>query len=299
MNNYTRIDPTKLTTAQLFGYLTQTIIPRPIALVSTCNTKGHVNLSPFSFFNAFSAHPPILVFSPSRSVRDNTTKHTLDNVTEHPEAVIHIVNHAMVQQTSLSSTAYERGINEFTKAGFTEQPSERVRPPRVEGAPAAFECRVTEVIPLGNEGGAGHLVICEVLLIHLRTEIVSNGTIDPLLLDPIARLGGDLYARLNSSTLFSVAKPIDTLGIGIDALPEHIRLSTTLKGNDLGMLGNVEHLPDDEAVAAFASSTEGQALLKQLKGLNAQQVTEVLHKEAQRHLNKGDVETAWRILLLR
>ena len=296
---YKRLDASELSTAQFFSYLTQVVVPRPVALVSSCDAEGRVNLSPFSFFNAFSARPPVLVFSPSRSLRDNSTKHTLDNVMSCPEAVVHIVSYAMVQQTSLSSTSYAQGVNEFLKAGFKEQRSEQVRPPRVAEAPVAFECRVLEIMPLGTEGGAGHLVICEILLMHIRNDIFNKDTIDPLLLDPIARLGGDLYARLNKEALFSVAKPIEKIGIGIDALPEQIRSSSVLTGNDLGALGNVEQLPSSEEVDAFAATTKGRALQQQLLNQDTQRALKILHQEAKNYLSKGDVDTAWRILLLR
>ena len=187
---YKRIDPSKLSVGRFFGCLTEAVVPRPIALVSSCDAEGRVNLSPFSFFNAFGANPPVLVFSPSRSVRDNSTKHTLDNVKAVAEAVVHIVNYAMVEQTSLSSGAYARGVNEFVKAGFTALPSEQVRPPRVAESPVAFECKVQQVLPLGEKGGAGNLVICEVLLLHVHESILdTEGHILPLRLDPVARLG--------------------------------------------------------------------------------------------------------------
>ena len=296
---YKSFDPSELSTPKLFGYLTQAVVPRPVALVSSCDAKGRVNLSPFSFFNAFSARPPVLVFSPSRSVRDNTTKHTLDNVEACPEAVVHIVSYAMVEQTSLSSTSYPKGVNEFIKAGFKELPSDRVRPPRVAEAPVAFECRVSEVIALGKEGGAGHLVICEILLMHISRKILKQEAIDPLLLDPIARLGGSLYSRLNKEGLFSVTKPIETLGIGVDALPRDLRLSPVLTGNELARLANVEQLPSASEVDAFASTSEALGIKKRLQNIrNENEALRLIHTNAQKYLNKGDIYTAWQLLLM-
>jgi len=210
--------------------------PRPICFASTVDSEGRSNLSPFSYFNMFSIEPPILIFSVLRRMRDNTTKHTLQNILEVPEATINVVSYAMVQQVSLASCEYYKGVDEFIKAGFTKEPSLTVRPPRVKESPASFECKVLEVKPLGNNGGAGNLVICKVL--HVRAD--ENFARSP---DFAARLGGNLYARINHNNMFEVEKPDTRLGIGIDALPGHIRWSKTLTGNHLGMLANVEALP--------------------------------------------------------
>ncbi|HET8803689.1 MAG TPA: flavin reductase family protein, partial [Aequorivita sp.] len=242
------IEPHDLSTAKLHAYLLGAVSPRPICFASTVDSKGNVNLSPFSFFNVFSAKPPILVFSPARRGRDNTTKHTYENVLEVPEVVINIVNHSMVQQVSLSSTEYAKSVNEFIKAGFTELTSDLVIPPRVAEAPVQLECKVNEVISLGNEGGAGNLVICEVVKIHIKEEILGDdGNIDPFKIDTVSRLGGNWYSRAKEG-LFEVPKPLTTLGIGIDNLPLEIRLSKVLTGNDLGMLGNVENFPNSEEI---------------------------------------------------
>ena len=297
---YKCVSPSDVSVARFFGYLTEAVVPRPIALVSSCDKEGRVNLSPFSFFNAFSANPPILIFSPSRSVRDNSTKHTLDNVKEVPEAVVHIVSYAMVEQTSLSSTSYAKGVNEFLKSGLTQLPSEQLQPPRVAEAPVAFECKVREVISLGDKGGAGNLVLCEVLLVHIRKDVMDEkGRILPLRLDPVARLGGDTYARLSKDVLFSVKKPLETLGVGVDALPKDVRLSPLLTGNELGILGNVEQLPSATELKAFASTAEGRSLKAHLQQAKTpKDALHLQHKAAQTALQAGDLQKACCILLL-
>lgn len=260
------IDPKDIKTAQLHGYLLGAVAPRPICFASTVDTDGNVNLAPYSFFNVFSAKPPIMIFSPARRVRDNTTKHTLENVLETKEVVINIVSHAMVQQMSLSSTEYAQGVNEFEKAGFTEVASQKVRPPRVAEAPVQFECMVKEVIALGTEGGAGNLVIAEVVQLHLHESILdADGKIDPVKIDTVSRLGGNWYSRAKEG-LFEVEKPLSTLGIGVDALPKNAQLSTILTGNDLGMLGNVEALPSTSEILAVGTIAveEAHAKAKQL-----------------------------------
>lgn len=236
---YRSILPADVSPMQLQALIQGVVAPRPIAFASTVDADGNVNLSPFSFFNVFSSNPPILIFSPARRVRDNTTKHTLENAIAHPEVVIHIVDFNMVQQMSLSSTEYERGVNEFIKSGLTQIPSQKVKPPRVAEAPAAFECRVNQVVPLGTEGGAGNLIICEILVAHFKEHLFTEkGTIDPYRLDAVARMGGDWYCRANGDALFEVEKPLAKKGMGVDALPAAIRQSEYLSGNDLGKLGN-------------------------------------------------------------
>lgn len=285
------IEPHELSTGKLHGYLLGAVSPRPICFASTMDSEGNVNLSPFSFFNVFSAKPPILVFSPARRGRDNTTKHTYENVLEVPEVVINIVNYEMVQQVSLASTEYAKGINEFKKAGFTELPSEMVKPPRVAEAPVQLECKVNEVISLGNEGGAGNLVICEVVKLHIKEEILSgDGSIDPFKIDTVSRLGGNWYSRANAG-LFEVPKPLTTLGMGVDSLPEDIRNSKILTGNDLGMLGNVENFPNSEEINTFINASE------ELKTLVESNNTKAIHKKAQAYLCEGKVDEAWKILL--
>ena len=245
------IKPGEIPTAKLHSYMLSAVAPRPIAFASTIDQDGRPNLSPFSFFNVFSSKPPIMIFSPNRRVRDNSTKHTLENVIVTKEVVINIVNFSMVQQTSLSSTEYPQGVNEFLKAGFTMLASEEVRPYRVKESPVQFECKVREVIELGQEGGAGNLVICEVVKMHIDESILDDsGNIDQHKIDLVSRLGGNWYGR-PSKGLFEVPKPLTTLGIGVDSIPESIRWSKVLTGNDLGMLGNVEALPTTEEVTYF------------------------------------------------
>lgn len=271
------LNPNEISTSELHAYLLGAVAPRPICFASTMDREGNVNLSPFSFFNVFSANPPIMVFSPARRVRGNTTKHTLENILETDEVVINIVNYAMVQQMSLSSTEYPKGVNEFLKAGFTEVASDLVKPPRVGESPVQFECRVREVISLGDEGGAGNLVIAEVVRLHIKEDILNaEGGIDPVKIDTVSRLGANWYSRARNG-LFEVPKPLRTLGVGVDALPEAIRKSRILTGNDLGMLGNVERLPEGAATRA-SSDVEN-------------------HKKAQVLLAKGEVNAAWNILL--
>ncbi|MFN4945074.1 MAG: flavin reductase family protein [Chryseotalea sp.] len=264
---YKRIDPKEVSTGVLHSYLLGAIAPRPIAFASTIDKEGKVNLSPFSFFNVFGANPPILIFSPARRGRDNTVKHSYENVLEVPEVTINIVDYAMVQQMSLASTEYPKGVNEFVKAGLTEIPSEKVKPPRVANAPASFECKVLQVIPTGIEGGAGNLIICEVVLVHIANRVLdANGKIDPFKLDAVARMGGDWYCRANGDALFTVPKPLEKIGIGIDQLPDEIRLSKVLTGNELAMLANIEALP---LAKQFSSDTN---IHLQVKGLLEKQL---------------------------
>lgn len=270
------IDPQDISTAKLHGYLLGAVAPRPIAFASTVDADGNVNLSPFSFFNVFSANPPILIFSPARRVRDNTTKHTLENAAATNEVVINIVSFAMVQQMSLSSTEYDKGVNEFKKAGFTELPSMIVKPPRVAESPVQFECKVNDIIELGAEGGAGNLIVCEVVKLHIDEAILDEeGKIDPLKIDTVARMGGNWYSR-SKEGIFEVPKPLSSLGIGVDALPKEIRLSKILTGNDLGMLANVEKLPN--GADNFISSSEE------------------IHKLVHQQLIDGNVSEAWKLL---
>jgi flavin reductase (DIM6/NTAB) family NADH-FMN oxidoreductase RutF len=270
--------------------LQASVSPRPIAFVSSVDKEGHVNLSPFSFFNMFSMNPPILIFSPSRRVRNNTTKHTLENVQEIPEVTINIVNYKMVQQTSLASCDFPKGVNEFTKAGFTEVASTKIKPPRVGESHVSFECKVNQVIPLGTEGGAGNLVICEVLLMHVDDNVLDEqGRIDPYKMDSVARMGNDYYCRAQGEAVFSVPKPNEKIGIGMDAIPLSIRHSKILTGNDLGILGNIEKLPDAESVEKFKQEN----LFTELSNQSKEQV----HLLAKGFLAEGNVEAAWMVLL--
>lgn len=283
------IDPNEVSHARMHALLLGSVIPRPIAFASTIDKSGNVNLSPFSFFNCFGSNPPMLIFSPSRRGRDNTTKHTYENVLEVDEVVIHIVSYSMVQQMSLASVEFPKGVNEFIKAGFTEGASSLVRPPRVMEAPVAFECKVMHVIPMGDQGGAGNLVLCRVLLMHIREEILDDsGRIDPYKLDAVARLGADWYCRVNGEAIFSVPKPLDKKGIGVDQLPPAIRHSKILTGNDLGLLAGVEKLPQPGEF----NDAERTALMQALAlGVEA------VHKLAHHYLEQGRTDLAWNVLL--
>ena len=263
----TTIDPLKSSVPHVHRTLLGAIGPRPIAFASTVDRDGNPNLSPYSFFNAFGANPATLVFSPSRRGRDNTTKHTFENLKEVPEVVINAVTYSIVQQMSLSSTEYPKGVNEFTKSGLTPLPSERIRPFRVKESPVQFECRLRDIIETGHEGGAGNLVICDVLLIHIDDNILDDkGLIDPEKIDLVGRLGGDYYCRASGDALFIVEKPLSRLGIGIDALPEAIKNSRFLSGNDLGRLGNTESLPSADEIAEYITTREFPELTGTEKG---------------------------------
>lgn len=283
------IDPKDTTPQKLHGYLLGAVTPRPIAFASTVDAEGRVNLSPFSFFNCFGSNPPLLIFSPARRGRENTTKHTYENVIAVPEVVINVVNYAMVQQASLASGEYPKGVNEFAKAGFTEVPSTMVKPPRVAEAPVAMECKVLQVIQTGNLGGAGNLVICQVLLMHIKEDVLDDqGMIDPYKLDAVARLGKEYYCRVQGNAIFKVPRPGDKPGIGVDQIPEHIRHSKILTGNDLGMLATVTKLPDPgDAVVVNDNRVESAR----------QKGAEALHKLAQEYLAEGRVGEAWSILI--
>lgn len=281
------INPKDISVAKLHGYLLGAVVPRPIALASTIDQKGNINLSPFSFFNVFSANPPIMVFSPARRVRDNTTKDTLENVKQIKEVVINVVNHDMVQQMSLSSSEYPQGVNEFIKAGFTQVASDKVSPPGVGESPVRFECVVNDIIALGKEGGAGNLVICEVVKLHINPNILDKeGKIDPSLLDAVARMGGAWYNRAKEGK-FKIPKPLSKLGIGVDKLPENVLTSTVLTGNDLGILGGIETLPTKQEIAHFITSQKVKLPLK----------TEDLHKKAQKLIQDGNPNDAIKLLM--
>jgi len=280
------------------NYLQYAIAPRPICFASTVDKEGNINLSPFSFFNMFSSNPPVCVFSPSRRVRDNTTKHTLENLHEVPEVVINIVNYHMVQQVSLASVEYPKGINEFLKAGFTMLPSKVVKPPRVAESPVQFECVVNDIISLGKTPGAGNLIIAEIKLMHINESVLDvDGKIDQQKMDHVARLGGDWYCRITPENLFKVAKPVKTVGIGVDAIPYAIRNSKILTGNNLGQLGNVEALPTDEEIEAFAQTEEITAILDATIGdVHTREMQ--LYLKAKELLSADKVKEAWITLLV-
>ncbi|MEP6673869.1 MAG: flavin reductase family protein [Ferruginibacter sp.] len=276
------------------NYLQHAIAPRPICFASTINKEGHINLSPFSFFNLFSSNPPIVIFSPARRVRDNTTKHTLENVLEVPEVVINIVDYDMVQQTSLASCEFPKGCNEFTRAGFTEEKATMVQPPMVKESKIKLECKVIEVKPLGTEGGAGNLVICEVLCMHIDESILNEQQqIDQTKIHHVARLGGDWYCRVNEQNLFKVAKPNTQIGIGIDSLPASIRNSPILSGNHLGQLANIHESPFIDP--AFSDDTMKNII--QYYSINPDDMEKELHHYAKKLLDDGKVNEAWQVLL--
>jgi flavin reductase (DIM6/NTAB) family NADH-FMN oxidoreductase RutF len=285
------IDPKEVSPAKLQGYLQSAIAPRPIAFASTVDANGNPNLSPFSFFNVFSSNPPILVFSPARRVRNNTIKHTLINCDATREVVINIVDYSMVQQMSLSSTEYADGINEFEKAGFSMLQSDVVKPYRVAESPVQFECKVNDIIALGTQGGAGNLIICEVVKIHVSETILDeNGLIDQKKIDLVSRLGGNWYSRAIDG-LFEVEKPLSTLGIGVDSIPEFILESTFFNGNDLGKLGNIETIPNEEEIAIFVKQNFA------VKGVLSSDDEDKKHQMAKEYLDNNDAISAWKVLL--
>lgn len=283
------INPKEVPVPRMHSLLLGAVIPRPIALASTVDTEGRVNLSPFSFFNVFSANPPVMIFSPARRGRDSSTKNTYENVKAVPEVVINIVNYSIVEQVSLASCEYPRGVNEFVKAGLTEAASKMVKPPRVAESAVSFECKVNQVIELGTGGAAGNLVICEVLLMHIREDVMDpDGRINPFKLDAVARLGADNYVRVQGENIFTVPKPNEKLGIGLDSLPDRIRHSNVLTGNDLGKLANVERIPDPDP--SLGGTTEVR---------NAKAEGEAaVHRLAQEALRQGQLLRAWQILLI-
>jgi flavin reductase (DIM6/NTAB) family NADH-FMN oxidoreductase RutF len=276
-----KIIPSEIATSKLHAYMLGAIAPRPIAFASTIDKDGNANLAPYSFFNAFGSNPTTLIFSPARRVRNNTIKHTLENVIENKEVVINVVNYKMVQQMSLASCEYPKGVSEFTKAGFTPIASDFIKPYRVAESPVQIECKVREVIETGTEGGAGNLIVCEIVAMHINDDILDeNLRIDANKIDLVARMGGDLYCRASGNALFEVAKPNEKLGIGIDQLPAKIRNSTILTGNDLGMLANVEAIPSLKII-------ENNATLS----------SEQKHYLAKQFLVENKVNEAWQVLL--
>jgi flavin reductase (DIM6/NTAB) family NADH-FMN oxidoreductase RutF len=290
------VDPTLQKTAKVHSLLLGAINPRPIAFASTVNEEGKPNLAPFSFFNVFSANPPILIFSPARRGRDNTTKHTFENVKKVGEVVINIVNYNMIQQMSLASCEFPEGVNEFEKSGLTALSSNKIKPFRVKESPAQFECIVKDIIELGQEGGAGNLIICEVIMMHFHDDIMSeDGTIDQKKIDTVARMGGDWYCRANGNAIFEVAKPNVKLGIGVDSIPTEIRNSRVLTGNNLGQLGNIERLPSETDVNDYRL-TELSDLFITFES-DANKLEHALHQHAKSLLENGDIENAWKVLL--
>lgn len=284
-------------TPQLHGLLLSAIAPRPIAFVSTVDADGNPNLAPFSFFNVFSANPPIAIFSPARRVHGNTTKHTLDNVEVTKECVINVVSYDILQQMNLASCEYADGVNEFEKAGLTPIASDVVKPFRVKESPVQFECNVREVIHLGEHGGAGNLVVSEVVRMHYAEDVFEDdGNVDPQKLDLVARMGKNWYCRAHGEAVFEVPKPGRLVGMGVDSLPENIRNSTVLTGNDLGMLAMSPELPSEADIRTFYEQPTVKELLREYH-LNPKQVERVLHKNAHKLLSEGKIEDAWKMLL--
>ncbi|MEO6221231.1 MAG: flavin reductase family protein [Ginsengibacter sp.] len=283
-----------LKTSEVSNFLHYAIAPRPICFASTVDLRGNVNLSPFSFFNLFSTNPPVIIFSPARRVRDNTTKHTLQNLLEVPEVAVNIVSYDMVQQVSLSSCEFPKGTDEFIKAGFTKEPSQLIKPPRVKESPVQMECKVIEVKTLGEKSGAGNLIIAEIVMMHIHENILDEaGKIDQRKLDLAARLGGNWYGRVNADNIFQVQKPNTELGIGIDSLPDSIKNSKFLTGNHLGQLANVNELP-------FINPSFEDEKLKnifQYYSIEPIEMEKELHLYAAILLNEGKVNEAWQVLL--
>lgn len=285
------IEPKEISPAKLQSYLQGAVAPRPIAFASTMSQTGKPNLSPFSFFNVFSSNPPILIFSPARRVRDNTIKHTLINCDATREVVINIVNFDMVQQMSLSSTEYPEGVNEFLKSGFTQIPSDIVKPYRVAESPVQFECKVNEIIALGAAGGAGNLIICEVVKIHVNETILDEkGDINPEKIDLVSRMGANWYSRAKTG-LFEVEKPLQTLGIGVDAIPDFVKQSPVFDGNDFGKLGNINSLPTNEEIDIFVKQNFA------VKGVLSSDDVQKIHWKAKEYLDNNDTLSAWKLLL--
>lgn len=290
-----RINMADITVMERQSWLQHAIAPRPICFASTMDAEGNVNLSPFSFFNLFSSQPPVVIFSPARRVRDNTTKHTLQNLHEVPECVISIVDYDMVQQASLASCEFPKGVDEFVKSGFTKEPASMVRPPMVRESKIRLECRVLEIKSLGDQGGAGQLVIAEVLCMHVDDNILdASGRIDQRRIHHVARLGGDWYCRVDETNLFTVPKPNTQLGIGIDALPVDVRNSPVLTGNHLGLLANVHDTPSLDP--AFADDRVKNIV--QYYSINPAEMEKELHLYAAELLNQGKVDRAWQVLLV-
>ena len=291
------INPKDLSTKDLHGYLLSSVGPRPIALVSTIDNEGRPNLSPFSFFNVFSANPPIAIFSPARRVRNNTTKHTLQNAASTKEVVINVVSYPIVEQTSLSSTEYKEGVNEFIKSGFTPLESIEVKPYRVKESPVQMECIVKDIISLGEEGGAGNLVVCEIVKMHVSENVLNeNHQIDQNKIDLVGRMGANWYCRASNTSLFEVQKPNSKIGIGYDQLPQHIRNSHILSGNDLAKLANVESLPSMEDVEKFKGNKDLVNILK--SSVDEEQTRENLHYHCKKLLQENKVLDAWSTLLI-
>jgi flavin reductase (DIM6/NTAB) family NADH-FMN oxidoreductase RutF len=290
------IDPSTLPVSTFHQYLLGAVGPRPIAFASTIDAAGNSNLAPFSFFNVFSANPPILIFSPARAGRTNTTKDTYNNIKNIPEVVINVVTHSIVHQMSLASSPYPAGISEFEKAGFTPIKSDTIRPMRVAESPVQFECNVNQVIELGTEGGAGNLIICEVLKMHIDEAILDEkGNIDQQKIDLVSRMGGNWYCRADKTSMFEIEKPLTTIGIGFDAIPADIKASSVLSGNDLGQLAGVEELPNETDVNEFKLLTLSELFVSLEQDPAA--LEQSLHVHAKQLIHENNLKEAWMTLL--
>lgn len=291
-----QIIPGNIKSSDFHAYMVGAIAPRPIAFVSSSDRMGEINLSPFSFYNAFGSNPPLIIFSPSLRGKDGGIKNTLENAREVDEVVINVVNYAMVQQMSLASSEYPKGVNEFVKSGFTAIPSELVKPPRVKESPVQMECKVKQIIQTGVKGGAANLVICEIVLMHINEDILNEkGIIDPYKIDQVARLGGNWYTRA-SKGLFEVPKPLKTLGMGVDALHESVRNSKILTGNDLGMLGNIEKLPEEEQQLHYENRSDVKNFFSVLAG-DPENLTNAVHLAVHKLLSENNIAEAWMLLV--
>ncbi len=294
--SHTSFDPKEINPGKLHAYLLGGVAPRPIAFASTVDSVGNVNLAPFSYFNVFSANPPVLIFSPARRGRDNTTKHTYEYVLDVPEVVVNMVDFETVHACSLASTEYAKGVNEFQKAGLTEVASDLIKPPRVLESPASFECKVLRVDSFGDNPGAGQLVVCEIIKMHFRNDILNSESVpDPEKIDLVGRCGGNYYVRASGDALFEVPKPLANLGIGVDNISEDIRLSTVLTGRHLAMLGNIEVLPDETDVNDYKLMELSEIFLELQDNGSALELK--LHEHAANLLDNGDVNGAWKTLL--
>ena len=292
------IIPGEVSTVKLHGFLVSSVAPRPIAFASTVDKDGNPNLAPFSFFNAFGANPAVMVFSPARRVRDNTTKHTLQNIIDTKEVVINVVSYSMLQQTSVASAEYPKEVNEFIKSGFTPIPSLKVKPFRVKESPVQMECKVLQVIEMGKEGGAANLIVCELLAMHVNDNILDEqGKIDPNKIDLIGRMGGNYYSRASGSALFELEQPNTKLGVGVDRIPASVRLSKILTGNNLGQLGSILQLPSEDEVEKMNTSEEIAELYERFKNDN-ESLEDHFHILAKKLLDDGRIADAWKVLFI-
>ena len=290
MKNFKTIDPNNLSTGEIHKILLSSVTPRPIALASTVDSNGNVNLSPFSYFNVFSAAPPVLIFSPANRVTDNSKKDTLANVNETKEVVINLVDKNIVEPTSLSSVYYEKGVDEFIKSGLTKISSTKVSPPRVLESPISFECKVNDIISLGSGGGAGNLIICEIIMIHVNNELLDpHGDIDPLKLELVARMGGNYYLDIKPENLFEIKKPVGVNAIGVDNLPNHVSKANILSKNDLARLGNIEIIPDSKDVNEFIKSNRLEKIIS-LEDEKEKIIS--THKKVKEFLGQDDLVSA-------